>query len=57
MSRKDIKASIFSEIGCIKYKEKQQADLEAAIKYGFLEETTIKKNGYPMLQPVEDLPF
>jgi hypothetical protein len=57
LSRKDIKTSIFGEIGGVTNKDKQQADLIAAINYGFLEETTIKKNGYPMLQPVEDLPF
>jgi len=31
--------------------------LIAAINLGYLEETTLKKNGYPMLQPPEDLPF
>ena len=57
LSRKDIKESIFGEIGGVKKGEKQQADLIAAINYGFLEETTLKKNGYPMLRPVDDLPF
>jgi len=57
MDRKTIKATIFGEIGGQKNKDKQQADLMAAINCGFLEESTIKKNGYPMLQPPEDLPF
>lgn len=57
MDRKSIKELIFKEIGVVTNKDKQQADLMAAINLGFLEETTIKKNGYPMLQPPEDLPF
>ena len=57
MDRKSIKELIFKEIGGVTNKDKQQADLMAAINLGYLEETTIKKNGYPMLQPPEDLPF
>jgi hypothetical protein len=57
MDRKSIKELIFKEIGGVGKGEKQQADLIAAINLGYLEETTIKKNGYPMLQPPEDLPF
>ena len=57
MDRKSIKELIFKEIGGVGKGEKQQADLIAAINLGYLGETTIKKNGYPMLQPPEDLPF
>jgi hypothetical protein len=57
MDRKTIKATVFGEIGGVKNKDKQQADLMVAINAHFLEECTIKKNGYPMLQPPEDLPF
>jgi hypothetical protein len=57
MSRSSIKELIFKEIGGVTNKEQQQADLLAAISLGYFEETTLKKNGYPMLQPVEDLPF
>ena len=57
MDRQTIKKSVFGEIGGVKNKDKQQADLVAAINLKFLEETTIKKNGYPMLQPPDDLPF
>ena len=57
MDRKSIKELIFKEIGGVTNKDQQQADLIAAIKLGYLEESTMKKNGYPMLQPPEDLPF
>ena len=57
MDRKTIKATVFGEIGGVKNKDKQQADLNVAINMKYLEETIIKKNGYPMLQPPDDLPF
>lgn len=57
MSRSSIKQLIFEEIGGVKRSDQQQADLIAAINYGFLEESTIKQKGYYMLQPTEDLPF
>lgn len=57
MSRKDIKKKVFTEIGGVKNEGKRCADLNAAINLGYLVETTIKVNGYPMLQPPEDLPF
>jgi hypothetical protein len=57
MSRKDIKSKVFGTIGGQKNDGKQQADLQAAINCGFLEESTIKSGGYYMLQPPEDLPF
>ena len=57
MSRKDIKKKVFREIGGVKNDGKQQADLTAAINLGYFQETTIKVNGYPMLMPVEDMPF
>ena len=57
MDRQTIKKTVFAEIGGQKNKDKQQADLMAAINMHYLEESTIKKNGYPMLQPPEDLPF
>lgn len=57
MDRQTIKKSVFAEIGGVKNKDKQQADLIAAINMHYLEETTLKKNGYPMLQPVDDMPF
>jgi hypothetical protein len=57
MDRQTIKKTVFCDIGGVKNKDKQQADLIAAINLHYLEESTIKKNGYPMLQPVEDMPF
>ena len=57
MDRKSIKELIFKEIGGVKKGEKQQADLDAAVQYGFFIESTQKKNGYPMLMPSDDLPF
>lgn len=57
MDRKSIKEAVFRDIGGVKNKDKQQADLIAAINLHYFEETTLKKNGYPMLQPAEILPF
>ena len=57
MTRADVKKIIFGQIGGQKNKEKQQADLMAAINMHYLEESTVKANGYYMLQPPEDMPF
>ena len=57
MSRVQIKSTVFGEIGGQKNKDKQQADLMAAINMGYLEETTLKSGGHYMLQPPEYLPF
>ena len=57
MTRADVKKLIFAEIGGVTNKDKQQADLQAAINMGYLEESTIKKNGYYMLQLPDDMPF
>lgn len=57
MTRADVKKKVFAEIGGQKNKDKQQADLLAAINMGYLEESTIKSNGYYMLQPPEDMPL
>ena len=57
MTRADIKKRVFGDVGGQKNKDKQQADLTAAINMKYLEETTIMKNGYPMLQPPEEMPF
>lgn len=57
MSRKDIKQKIFGEIGGQKNSKRQQQDLIASINQGYLLETAMKKNGYPMLDVAGDLPF
>ena len=57
LSRATIKDVIFKDIGGVTRSDQQQADLIAAINYGFLEESTIKHKGYYLLQPPDDLPF
>lgn len=58
MTRADVKKTIFGEIGGQKNSAKQQADLQAAINMGYLEESTLKAgNGSYMLQPPQDMPF
>ena len=58
MTRADVKKTVFGEIGGQKNTGMQQADLQAALNLGYLEESTIKSgNGSYMLQPPEDLPF
>ena len=57
MSRVQIKKSVFGEIGGVKNDGKQQADLIAAINLHYLEESTMKSGGHPMLQPPDDMPF
>ena len=58
MTRVDVKKMVFGEIGGVKNKDKQQADLMAAMNLGFLEESTVKSgNGSYMVQPPEDMPF
>ena len=58
MTRADVKKTIFGEIGGQKNTGKQQADLQAALNMGYLEESTMKAgNGSYMLQPPQDMPF
>lgn len=58
MTRADIKKKVFGEIGGQKNKDKQQANLMAAINLHYLEDSTLKSgNGSYMLQPAEDMPF
>lgn len=58
MTRADVKKTVFGEIGGQKNKDRQQADLMAALNMGYLEESTIKSgNGSYMVQPPEDMPF
>jgi hypothetical protein len=58
MTRSDVKKKVFGEIGGQKNKDKQQADIIAAINMGYLEESTVKSgNGSYMVQPPEDMPF
>ena len=58
MTRADVKKTVFGDIGGQKNTSKQQADLQAAINMGYLEESTLKSgNGSYMLQPPDDMPF
>lgn len=57
MSRNEVKQRVFAEIGGQKNKDKQQADLDVAMNLKLLEESSIKKKGYYMLQIGEDMPF
>lgn len=55
MSRKDIKEKIFGEIGKQKNRDMQQADLQVALNMKFLTESTLKANGYYMLDPNDEI--
>lgn len=55
MSRKDIKEKIFGEIGKQKNRDMQQADLQVALNLKFLTESTLKANGYYMLDPNDEI--
>lgn len=58
LTRAEVKKTIFGDIGGQKNTSKQQADLQAALNMGYLEESTMKSgNGSYMLQPPEDMPF
>ena len=58
MTRADVKKIVFGEIGGVKGNDLRQADLQAAINMGYLDESTIKAgNGSYMLQPPDDMPF
>lgn len=55
MSRKDIKAKVFGEIGKQKNRDMQTADLQIALNNGFFTESTLKANGYYMLDISDDI--
>ena len=57
MSRADIKKNVFGEIGGQLNHDKQNTDLTIALNLGYLEQSTLKKNGSYMLQPPDDPPF
>ena len=58
MTRADVKKTVFGEIGGVKNSDRRQADIQAALNMGYLEESTMKAgNGSYMVQPPEDMPF
>jgi hypothetical protein len=58
MTRSQVKKIVFGEIGGQKNKDRQLADLQAAMNMGYLVESTMKSgNGTYMLQISDDMPF
>ena len=57
MTRKDIRLKIFGEIGGQKNTTKQQADLNVALNLKLLVESSIKQNGYFLLEVGDEMPF
>ena len=55
MSRSDIKKNVFGEVGKQKNREMQQADLQIALNMKFFQESTLKANGYYMLEPSDEI--
>ena len=55
MSKRDVSKSVFGDIGGQKNHAKQAADMEVAINSGFLEQSTLKKNGAYMWEPNEEI--
>jgi hypothetical protein len=55
MSRKDIKAKVFGDIGKQRNKDMQAADLQVALNMKFLQESTLKSGGYYMLDPSDEI--
>lgn len=60
MSRKEFKEKVIGEIGGKTNTIDKQANLNAAFNYGLIEDSTLKKNGFPMVQvklDEGDMPF
>lgn len=58
MSRQDFKKNVLKEIGHVTNKDQQGRDLDACLDNGLMQESTLKKNGYYMIEPSEsDIPF
>ena len=55
MSKRDVSKLVFGDIGGQKNHAKQAADMEVAINSGFLEQSTMKKNGAYMWEPNEEI--
>ena len=55
MTRTDIKKKVFGEVGKQKNKDRQDADLQVALNLKYLQESTLKVNGYYMLDPSEEI--
>lgn len=57
MSRKQFKEKVFGDIGGQRNHGIQDADLQIAFNLNWIEESTIKKGGAYMIQPIQNLPF
>ena len=58
MSRKDFKDKVLKKIGHITNNQRLQNDIESCISQGLLNESTLKKGGYYMIEPNEnEMPF
>lgn len=57
MSRKQFKEKVFGDIGGQRNHGIQDADLQIAFNLNWVEESTIKKGGAYMIQPIQNLPF
>lgn len=55
MSRKDIKAKVFGDVGKQKNRDMQTADLQIALNLKYFTESTLKSNGYYMLMPSDEI--
>jgi hypothetical protein len=55
MSKRDVSKQVFGDIGGQKNHAKQAADMEVAINCGYLEQSTMKKNGAYMWEPNEEI--
>ena len=55
MSRKDIKAKVFGDVGKQKNRDMQTADLQIALNLKYFIESTLKSNGYYMLMPSDEI--
>lgn len=57
MSRKQFKEKVFGEIGGQRNHGVQELDLQIAFNLNWIEESTFKKGGAYMIQPIQNLPF
>ena len=58
MSRKDFKDKVLKKIGHITNNQRLQNDIESCISQGLINESTLKKGGYYMIEPNEnEMPF
>lgn len=57
MTRRDVKEKVFKLLGKVTNSNIQQADLQLAIDNGLLQESTLKRNGFYLIELGNELPF